>query len=410
MNRIYFIIIVFLSSLLHSQAQEQFDKDTYYAFKTSTWKGDAAPDLFEIKIDNSPLVQSYVYTDLLGNSLSGNYQIIIHPKKYVVVQLSNGVVDGTFTLYSWNQEVSKYRMKKGIYDGEQSVFNGSEIYLYKDGEIAGYTEYHSNKQLKCNIKYKDGKREGLYTEYNPSGKIVVSKNYLNGKVEGEVREEEFKDCLRISNYTNDVLNGRYSETYNDGTLRIEGYYAMGKKDKTWKSFDKKGHLEFQEEYNNGVLNGQKKRFRDGILIYSEEYKDGLRNGLSVDYVDNGGKNQLEKEVNFLQGKRNGITKRYNNGILTKEALYKDDKLITDKSYDYSSGIIKSEGLYKNENLIGEKKYENGKLKYLLLEDENGSLQIVREYTTTGQSVKKNNNYKKGDNVKLVEDEWGIIDI
>lgn len=410
MYRIYFIIIVFFSCLLHLQAQEQFDKDTYYAFKTSTWKGDAAPDLFEIKIDNSPLVQSYVYTDLLGNPLSGTYQIIMYPKKYVVVELSNGVVDGTFTLYSWNQKVSTYRMKKGIYDGEQSVFNGSEIYLYKDGEIVGYTEYHSNKQLKCDIKYKDGKREGLYTEYNPSGKVVVSKHYVNGKVEGEVREEEFVDCLKISNYTNDILNGKYSETYNDGTLRIEGCYAMGKKDKTWKSFDKEGRLEYQEEYNNGVFNGQKKKFKDGILIFSEEYKDGLRNGLSVGYVNNGCKKQLEKEIYYLNGKRNGVAKSYSNGILVREAVYKDDKIITDKLYDYSSGIIKSEGLYKNENLIGKKEYVNGKLKYLLIEDENGYMQIVREYTTAGLSVKKNSNYKKGENIKIIEDEWGIIDI
>ena len=404
------LVILACFTFLAMSGQRLYDKDMYYAFKSSTWKGDAAPELFQIKIDNSPLVQSDVYTDMNGNLLSGKYNIIIHKYKYVEVDLTKGVVDGALTLYSYNQEVSKYLMKQGMYDGEQSEYNGSEVYLFKNGVTIAYSSYHDNKQLKCQISYKNGKQDGEFIVYDKNGKIITTKFLKEGKLEGEVMEDRWNGSIQRSNYVNNELNGKYTKTYADRSMQTEGFYTNGLKDKTWIEFDKNGKKSLETEYTNDKLNGIRKVFEDGELMKSENYKDGKRNGEFLVYENNDGKIQLVKQDNYVDSKLDGISKHYYYGVLDRETVYKNDKIVTRKEFDRVSGLILSEELYKDYNVIGEKRYRQGKLQYLLLEDENGNLNIVKEYSTTGQSIKKTTAYKKGENLKLVEDEWGIIDI
>ena len=415
-KKIFLVILACIAYFVQSYAQISFSKEPYYyAFKTSSWKGNAAPELFEIRVDSNPIIQSNVFTDLNGIPLSGTFQIIMNRYEYVIAELSKGIINGSFTVYKRNQEISKYLMKQGLYDGEQKVYNGSQIYVYEKGHKVSFSNYHDNGQLKSKRVYKNDEIDGDFIEYNKDGEVVTRQFFRNGKLDGDSWKKVLTNYrggyIQKTHYLNGQFDGEYSETYFDGTMKIKGLYSNGKKEGEWSIHNTTdGKISQQENYSNDKLNGVRKVFANGELEKSENFKDNKKDGEALVYKENKGRMELVKRENYTNSKLDGICKYYYNGVLNHETLYKDDYMVTRKEFDRVSGELKQEELYNRNRLIGEKRYKKGKLQHLLLEDENGRLNIVREYSINGQSIKKNTTYKKGENLKLVEDEWGIIDI
>lgn len=410
-KNILFITIIFLLSTLGSTAQI-FNKEYYLAFKTSEWKGYAAPTLYDIKIQQSPLSGSYLFYDKQGKPLSGRFHIIIHAQKYAVAEISKGLINGELRLYSYNQEIERYNLKNGVYEGKQYSFPSNETYTYDNGVLTHYISYHNNKQLKKELTYSNGKIQGDIIEYDSNGKIVEQKHYSNGLLSGETMEVSPQGYIKKATYVNGILHGDYIESYSNGNIAIKGAYENNDKTGLWISYESNGDIREESEYLEGKLHGAIKRYKKGALYELCEYAENKRHGKRQYYRGTPPKMRLSEEEHYADGELNGILKRFNErDILYFEAEYKDGEKIKSKEYHPTTGLIMLETLYRDRNSIAERVYNNkGVLKYLKLLDEQGYLVVVQEYNTKGQVTKNNSSYKKTATLKLVEDEWGIIDI
>lgn len=410
-TKILFITALFilLSSNLTAQV---FDKEYYLAFKTSDWKGNAAPPLQEIKIQQSPLNGSALFYDQQGKVMSGQFHIIIHAQKYIIADISKGIIDGELRLYSYNQEIERYNLKKGIYHGKQYSYPSNEIFTYNNGIITNYISFYDNKQLKKELNYINGKIEGNVIEYNKDGKIIEKKHYSNGVLNGEATSTNPQGYIKQSYYKNGVLNGQYQELFANGNVSVKGAYENDKKNGIWIYYEENGNIKEEIGYQNGKYQGYIKRYIKGTLFESTQYVDGKRHGKRLYYRGTPPNMKLSEEENYLNGKLDGIVKRFNErNILYFEANYKNGFKTKTKEYHPTTGLIRSETLYRDGSSVAEKIYDKkGILKYLLLQNEQGYLTVVQEYNTLGKVTKKNSAYKKAANIKLVEDEWGIIDI
>lgn len=108
---------------------------------------------------------------------------------------------------------------------------------------------------------------------------------------------------------------------------------------------------------NGVLNGEQKWYKNGMIEYVDTYKDGTLTK-SILYYSNGLRNhesiykkgKIERE-NFYSNDQNNelmqsiihknnetIKKYYKNGKTYKEEKYKNDRLVSRKTYGENGGV------------------------------------------------------------------------
>lgn len=406
------LIIQLLLCVSFGLKAQLFDHENYLAFKASEWKGVAAPNLLDIKIEKNPLHQSYLFYDIKGKPLNGRFHVIIHNHKYVLVDLSKGQINGVLNVYVNNQETERYHLKGGVYEGDQYLYLSNETYTYNKGILTHYVAFHDNGQLKSEINYVNGRIHGVVTDYDSQGKVISTKQYSNGLLNGEATFINYQGYTTTSMYENGKLNGGYKEVYSDGSLATEGAYKDEKKTGLWLQYEKNGDLKEKSEYKNGKYYGLTEKYNLGSLYESVEYVNGERHGKRLYYRGTPPKMRLSKEENYSNGKLNGVVKNYNEkGVLYFEGEYKQGRKEKGKEYHSTTGRIQLEAIYRDGRTIAERIYDkNGVLKFLRLQDEKGNLVVVQEYNEKGQITKKNTSYKKTTNIKLIEDEWGIIDI
>ena len=217
--------------------------------------------------------------------------------------------------------------------------------------------YYSNKEL---AYIKEGKltenldvlANGKYTEYYKNGKIKIQGNYKEGR-----RNGEFKTFLKNSKSAGSVI-------YKDGKIikstliksmkdnasfspisyvnyDLDTSYSIGKVDfpnkllKTYYMYNKKG-----------VLNGDSiKYYEEGNIQSIVPYKNNLVEGLIIRYYENG---NIKEEVNYKNDKMNGEAKSYDeNGKLNGRTIFKDD--------------IKLEEEVHKENEILKNTFKNGEV-------------------------------------------------
>ena len=217
--------------------------------------------------------------------------------------------------------------------------------------------YYSNKEL---AYIKEGKltenldvlANGKYTEYYKNGKIKIQGNYKEGR-----RNGEFKTFLKNSKSAGSVI-------YKDGKIikstliksmkdnasfspisyvnyDLDTSYSIGKVDfpnkllKTYYMYNKKG-----------VLNGDSiKYYEEGNIQSIVPYKNNLVEGLIIRYYENG---NIKEEINYKNDKMNGEAKSYDeNGKLNGRTIFKDD--------------IKLEEEVHKENEILKNTFKNGEV-------------------------------------------------
>ena len=146
---------------------------------------------------------------------------------------------------------------------------------------------------------------------NEKGKILEEGTVLNGKKNGTwVIYQKERDVPRsIGNYVNGVLNGPYFE------------YAQF------------GHLELICNYTNNVLDGRFSRLRNFRKTEEGAYLDGKLEGNFKKYYE--GKEVLQQELNYKQDKLDGDNIYFNEkGDITMKYTYKNGEKV-------SGGIVAS---------------------------------------------------------------------
>jgi len=231
------------------------------------------------------------------------------------------------------------------------------IETYSINEKCIQKAYYSNKKLAYTREGKlvEGYNllpNGKYTEYYKNGQIKVQGSYKEGK-----RDGEFKAFLKNGKSAGSVF-------YKDGKI-IKSTLVKAMKDNA--SFSpvtdiyyklEDSHTLRKVDYENGLLKTYFIYNKDGIpdgesVEYYEEgsiesivhFRNNIVEGLTITYYENG---NIDEEVNYKNNKMNGEAKSYDeNGKLNGRTIFKDD--------------IKLEEEVHKENEILKNTFKNGEL-------------------------------------------------
>ena len=138
-------------------------------------------------------------------------------KKEIEGTMVNGNRDGTW--YYFNPDGSLQL---------QSLYRQGEL-MKERKENGTFKEHYDDEQLKSEVTYKKGKREGPFTEYHDNGRWVMkpvgSDPVMGGPADVE-RVLEGQTKKREGNYVNDLLEGEVKEYDAAGKLvKTERYMA-----------------------------------------------------------------------------------------------------------------------------------------------------------------------------------------
>ena len=276
--------------------------------------------------------------------------------------------------------------------------------------------YYSNKEL---AYIKEGKltenldvlANGKYTEYYKNGKIKIQGNYKEGR-----RNGEFKTFLKNSKSAGSVI-------YKDGKIikstliksmkdnasfspisyvnyDLDTSYSIGKVDfpnkllKTYYMYNKKG-----------VLNGDSiKYYEEGNIQSIVPYKNNLVEGLIIRYYENG---NIKEEVNYKNDKMNGEAKSYDeNGKLNGRTIFKDDIKLEEEVHKeneilkntFKNGEVVKQDICSLNGNVKERRVLNGNEMEYSTFYENGN--VKQKILTKDKVIIKEQLYARNGNIML----------
>lgn len=162
--------------------------------------------------------------------------------------------------------------------------------------------YESSNVFQYVGQFKDDKPYGKFVYYYESGKTKVILEY---KTDGKTS---------------------YAQMYHEsGYLMARGKYINQLKDSTWVQYDDRGIISYQEDYKNGMLDGQRVIFYEPqggqfkVMEYSY-WRKGLQHGEYKKYHPN---SKVSEEGNYVDGNKEGEIKHYHpNGKISLVEHYK----------------------------------------------------------------------------------------
>lgn len=161
--------------------------------------------------------------------------------------------------------------------------------------------------------------------------------------------------IRTANYTNNVLNGPYSEVFEKGgKTKSSGQYTLGKKTGRWDYGKSDGAKTLTEVYNaTGGLTQKITYYSNGKPNAETEYKNGKLHGVTKKYDQDG---SLKSETTYANGKEHGkqtqhITSTSGNYVCVSH--YQNGRKHGEYSEQYQkTGNLKAKGQYKQDKKDG----------------------------------------------------------
>ncbi len=201
------------------------------------------------------------------------------------------------------------------------------------------TDYYPNGKPKTVASYKGNIPEGIRRDYDTAGRVIAAYTFSNGKIisEGIIDDEGVKD-------------GTWKEFYNDGQLRSEGLYSLGKRIGRWRFYHQNGSIEQEGNYNNqGNTDGAWKWYYDtGIVLREESFRNGLSDGLTSEFDESG---KLIIQGEYIDGQEEGFWK-YEYGDVREEGTYRGGKRNGEWKSFYDNGGLSYIGSYIDDNPNG----------------------------------------------------------
>ena len=269
------------------------------------------------------------------------------------------------------------------------------IFFSNDENLRFYRYYDENLNLAIDINCIDGK--------------CIQKGYYSDKKLAYIKEGKLTENLDI------LTNGKYTEYYKNGQIKIQGSYKEGMRNGEFKTFLKNGKSAGFIIYKDGKIikstlvkamkdnasfspvtdiyykledshTLRKVDYENGLLrIYFIYNKDGIPDGESVEYYEEG---NIKSIIPFKNNMVEGLTiTYYENGNIDEEVNYKNDKMNGEaKSYDENGKLngrtifkddIKLEEEVHKENEILKNTFKNGELVKQDICELNGTLRERR---------------------------------
>ena len=290
-----------------------------------------------------------------------------------------------------------FELKNGVVDNiSKKIEKNPDIFVNKAFDKDG-------NLLKIAFLAKLDEETFLYREFNKDLNLIVEtyaigeksiqKAYYSNKKLAYTREGRLVEGYNL------LPNGKHTEYYKNGQVKVQGSYKEGKRDGEFKAFLKNGKSAGSVIYKDGKIikstlvkamkdnasfspvtdiyykledshTLRKVDYENGLLkIYFIYNKDGIPDGESVEYYEEG---NIKSIIPFRNNIVEGLTiTYYENGNIDEEVNYKNNKMNGEaKSYDengklngrtiFKDNIKLEEDVYK-ENEILKNTFKNGEL-------------------------------------------------
>lgn len=94
-------------------------------------------------------------------------------------------------------------------------------------ETQKVNKYYENGNLKYQVGYKDGQKEGIYKEFYKNGNIRIEVNFISGQQEGILKKYYKNGQLEIiQNWNRGLFIGEYKQFDTDGILNYHGEMVL----------------------------------------------------------------------------------------------------------------------------------------------------------------------------------------
>ncbi len=287
------------------------------------------------------------YTDDLKNGYYKEYDTlgnIVRIEKYVM-----GVVEADapelakVEIYTEYYADGKPKLKVGYKNGkpegicrEYDSLTGKVVRgtLFKDGEIVGggiiddngyfqddWKEYYADGTLRCQGKFRRGRKHGQWTYYYPDGTLEQEGGFAGGRYEGRWTWYYPDGNVRLrQEYHRGLPDGLTEEYDENGVCIVHGHYIEGLEEGEWTYIQ--GEERTEGRYKNGERNGLWKSYwheKGNMLSFRGHFIDGLAHGTHFHYWDNG---KLREEARYSMGRRVGRWTKYDeNGEMIVRVHY-----------------------------------------------------------------------------------------
>ncbi len=155
----------------------------------------------------------------------------------------------------------------------------------------------------------DEKLEPVFNVVDIDENIVEFWTNIDGEIEGDLSiKNKDQELIAKLSFSSGLLNGK-ATFYSDGIIIREEEYKNGLKNGELKSFHGNGETSSVENYKEGKLSGVSTKFYDNGQIFEDaSYINGKMNGQFVRYFSDG---NLMEECSYANGEKNGICITYN---------------------------------------------------------------------------------------------------
>lgn len=199
---------------------------------------------------------------------------------------SNGKKQG---LWSKVYEGTKVYQYKGQFKDDKPI--GTFIYYYQSSKIKAIVKhtdgsnrseavyYHDNGVIMSKGIYIDLKKDSVWLNYGPTGNLSIKENFKGDSLHGKkviffVPKDPIDRTQVISsvlNYSEGILEGEFSEYFEDSSLKEKGIYLAGKKSGIWMKYSNTGSVMIEESFKEGLRNGWTKSFDESGKEVGKQY-------------------------------------------------------------------------------------------------------------------------------------------
>lgn len=342
----------------------------------------------------------------------------------------NGILQGEKTWYYSDGSIRKtVKVENGEYVGEAIEYreNGDiitiEVYdngFLQDKQVINrydengnktgiWREYHPNGVVKAEIKYRDGKQDGVQKYYNKKGKLIEIERMIYGEADTTADQV--------------ALLTLHKEFHPNGKVKSIGAMKNGLKDGVFRLYNENGELITGNIYEkdtlvaegfisaDGIYNGDwKLYYKNGQLKAEGAYENGVQTGKWIYYFENG---RIEQKGTLKENKYVGYWEwYYPNGQLKRTETYNNRSELNGTVTEFDSlGNEIARGDYYNGNREGDWFYhvndykEVGAYTIGFMDGvwksyyQNGKLHYIGEYSE-GEPVGKHTYYFKNGLIML----------
>lgn len=286
------------------------------------------------------------------------------PKQFL--EVVNGRANGHY--YEWHDN-GKMSVAAHIIGGEADITPAAEKSWLFDG-ISG--AWDDQERAIAEVQYSQGSLEGTTTYFHPNGQVWKRFPYVKGQLEGVVEVYlNNGELLQQTSYCQGIVDGSCKRFWAENEIASEEIYCRGRlmsglyldkggavvaevvNGSGWRAiFSKNGILELQE-FRNGVLEGEVRRFHpNGSLKSIYHVQGGIKHGEETEFFASKEENPQPKlSFSWYEGKVQGMARTwYPSGVLESQK---------EMSNNTKNGLLSA--YYSDGNLMMLEHYDEGKL-------------------------------------------------